>query len=599
MFSNNFKISVRQLKRLVTLELLGKMCLVVPGIAVMSAGRYGGISILLGIGGACIYAVVLCYVARGMNGSCFQFMKKSWGNVGACFAYIIYLLLALISTSFSSRLLAEMLKNCLLPEIPISALLFIILLVCGYATTGKLEGRGRMSEVFYLIVLIPVFLMLCLALPDLKTEYLFEEQSANVTDILKGGYGVFAVFTELSGLLVIFSGIGERKKARGGVIRAILILFAGAMGLFIASLGSFGIGGMRALKWPGITLMSSVNVPGGFLERWDILFATLLVFGLMMNISAGLYYMVFLIKEMIGKEDVAVFLGEEDDGGKKPLGNEKGRIAKKNLERVSLCLIPSMILVFIASVFFQEYQQAFQWYLGLMKYFFLPVTGLFLLLLIVSKGKKSSRKVSSMIVFFCLPFLLSGCQTKELEERSFPLAVSMELENDQLSVTYALNQSAGGERDQKGGVGEENIFLKGKDFQEVEQLYYHRYDHYLDLGHLKAIVFGKNLIRNKERFTQLLDYLEEHEVVARNVLVFISEENPQEILKENGKSVPSIGLYLDQMYRNNPYLPQKNSVTIGEVLNYWHNKESTIEIPEIGKVDGNLEVLGEVELESK
>lgn len=64
--------------------------------------------------------------------------------------------------------------------------------------------------------------------------------------------------------------------------------------LYIIGIGVFGTEGLAALPWPILTLMTNVTIPGGFLQRWDVVFLAVLL----MSLFAGTGIAMFAMRTM-------------------------------------------------------------------------------------------------------------------------------------------------------------------------------------------------------------------------------------------------------------------------------------------------------------
>jgi len=243
-----------------------------------------------------------------------------------------------------------------------TSIIIFIILAGGYGATGQLEGRARTSEVIFSIIMIPLIIMLCLSVPDLKIEYLMNAPAESIRDILEGAVGVFVVFGEVSILMLTAPYVENKERIKSKVMQAVVITGIGTLGVFIASLGMFGANGMKALKWPVISLMSSVNVPGGFLERWDIIFIMLIIISIFVGISGGIFYVSVTMQEIIRKS------------------------------KINFYIIPAMVVIFFAAVFFTDYTAVYNFYISIMTYFFIPITVLITLILWILENvhKKSA-----------------------------------------------------------------------------------------------------------------------------------------------------------------------------------------------------------------
>ena len=89
----------------------------------------------------------------------------------------------------------------------------------------------------------------------------------------------------------------EKGLARKGLWRAAAALAA----LFLLVAAAFGERGMALLPWPAVSFMSSARVPGGFLERWDVIFAGLLETMLLVSAGSSLFYLGLIGKLLFPK----------------------------------------------------------------------------------------------------------------------------------------------------------------------------------------------------------------------------------------------------------------------------------------------------------
>lgn len=156
-------------------------------------------------------------------------------------------------------------------------------------------------------------------------------------------------------------------------------------------------------------------------------------------------------------------------------------------------------------------------------------------------------KTAVLLLFFLFTF--SGSAGRELEERVYPQALELDLRDGML----------------EGGFGEE--LVRGDSLAEICEEYQNRLSDYLDLGHIKAIVFGKALQSEKERMREVLLELEQMPLISRNSLVFVHEYQAGEsYLKTLAQKEKNVGQYLCDLYRNNPYRAPQEKMTLARLL---------------------------------
>ena len=198
------------------------------------------------------------------------------------------------------------------------------------------------------------------------------------------------------------------------------------------------------------------------------------------------------------------------------------------------------------------------------------------------ESEKKKMKKTGLIFLLC-SLLLTGCSNVELENRDFPTAAVVLWEDGQLGVFYAIPDLEGEAGSDKKEEKQEAVLTKGDTMEEIEKSFQYQSDKYLDMSHPKAVVFGENLMKQKEKFQEVLSYFEQKPVFARNMLVFSCEEKEKEdILDMALEGDTSFGFYLENLYKNNPDIGKEKEMTLGDLLGEIRKKEK-ITMPEIKK----------------
>ena len=266
MYAENNKISGRQAARLLTFDLLGYSALAVPAVLAKTSGRDGIFSVFLGIGAGFLYLRLLKIVQQ--NGGFEVCLEKNTGkiirNLIKAGYYLYFVLLAGRVAAMFAELVAEELL-----EKQFRLILLIIMALVFYGVSGGIEGRARVYEILFWILLLPLFLMLLFALPAVDTDYWTPVFQEGIRDVLQGGYEVFLgipaliVIPHLTGYVREPKQIYRCGKYALSVTGGILIV------LYLILLGMFGVEGLKTLDYPVVTMMSRIQMTGGFLKRTD------------------------------------------------------------------------------------------------------------------------------------------------------------------------------------------------------------------------------------------------------------------------------------------------------------------------------------------
>jgi hypothetical protein len=163
-----------------------------------------------------------------------------------------------------------------------------------------------------------------------------------------------------------------------------------------------------------------------------------------------------------------------------------------------------------------------------------------------------------LAVFVSVPLLyVSSCADKiELDRRAFVTAIGVDLtgdENDKFEVTVSIAvpsaMSGGGSGDKDKQViknangGSLTECFKKIDAELVERLY---------LGHLKAVVFGKKLLKNKEMLAKVVAEFTDGEIARHDIkrgVYAVKASDVSDVFKAKPPE-GSAGLYIERYYKN-------------------------------------------------
>ncbi len=189
--------------------------------------------------------------------------------------------------------------------------------------------------------------------------------------------------------------------------------------------------------------------------------------------------------------------------------------------------------------------------------------------------------VLSGMMFLC------GCESVQLEERSFPLAAGIDLQQEEeslegeerkLVVSFDFPDLA--QISEKGKTTDTpmGMSLEGVDMYHVEKSYENNTNRLLDYNHLKAVVLGEDLIKNQKSLRRFLLAWEQQESSARNVNLFLGS-SAAEILSLTEETEGSMGKYLEEMLESQKDFRQNKTATLGSLMNQWHNQDELLLIP--------------------
>lgn len=291
MFADNEMISERQLTVQLMLSFLGPLLLVIPGQKEFG-GREGIFGILLGFGAFAIYLFFLLRLA----GVCRRPAKAAGRGMRAVIVFL-YGGILILSAAFLFRCMGRIGVEYLAEGGDENLLILLLLLTAAWGTGKDLQRRGRLAEALFPILAAGFLLFFVLALFQGESSRLMEAEETGFAGSIRAGWIIFSVLS-LGGVLPFALGRTQRQGTAGRKVLAgtgAVLLFLMASLLLLRAV--FGAQGMGYKKFPMADLMAGTSLPGGFLQRLDILWITVLLLSLLFAAGSLLFYASFVAEQ--------------------------------------------------------------------------------------------------------------------------------------------------------------------------------------------------------------------------------------------------------------------------------------------------------------
>lgn len=525
MFSENNQISGRQVFRLLTYDFLGMGTLLLPTMLADTVGRDGIFCILAGILSTFLYLKLLRYLLKGMKTSYPDFLKQKCGKVCGYVLWGGYFLYFILMASYTAYLFSTLMLNGLVENVSFYLVLLLILLLAFYGMAGGIEGRARVYEMLFWFLMIPLFLMLFAACREVKPAYWSPVFVADGKEMLNGSYYVFFCYSMVSIVLFLKEYVADRKKCVGAAEKA--VWFSGGVfsALYLILIGLFGVEALAQMKFPAVTMMSRVQVTGGFLKRTDAFMFSIWFFTLYAMLNSMVFYSGNLAEKVI--RDCGGYLE-----GKKRM----------------LPYLILLLLVYGVTVLFYRNQQFLDCVTFLLWKIGTPfVVGVPVLLCLAGERKNHKKKVRVLVLvcflFGCL--FLQGCNVAELEDKAFPVLLNIRDQDDFQNVW--LNHEYAGNKE-------------------------------VDYNHLKVVLIERSFLEQEAAVDNMLSVLEQEKEVPWNAYV-MTTESCDRLAQTEGELDVLLGNYLEELLENTSGIDQKAYPTLGMLYEERANHLETLYIP--------------------
>ena len=444
--------------------------------------------------------------------------------------------------SYTAYLFSTLMLNGLVENVSFYLVLLLILLLAFYGMAGGIEGRARVYEILFWFLMIPLFLMLFAACREVKPAYWSPVFVADGKEVLSGSYYVLFCYSMVSIVLFLKEYVADRKKCVGAAEKA--VWFSGGVfaALYLILIGLFGVEALAQMKFPAVTMMSRVQVTGGFLKRTDAFMFSIWFFTLYAMLNSMVFYSGNLAEKVI--RDCGGYLE-----GKKRM----------------LPYLILLLLVYGVTVLFYRNQQFLDCVTFLLWKIGTPfVVGVPVLLCLTGRKpnrgmeersskenkdeRKNHKKKVRVVVLVCFLFgclFLQGCNVAELEDKAFPVLLNIRDQDDFQNVW--LNHEYAGNKE-------------------------------VDYNHLKVVLIERSFLEKEAVVEDMLSMLEQEKEVPWNAYV-MTTESCDRLAQTEGELDVLLGNYLEELLENTSGIDQKAYPTLGMLYEERVNHLETLYIP--------------------
>lgn len=520
MFAENSQISGRQAFRLLSYDLLGTGTLLLPQLLAARTGQDGIFSIALAVAEGLLFLAVLKELLKNMKGSYVDYLKEQlpgWLAHGILALYVGWFLLV---AGYTAYLFSELVAAQLVDGIGVPFVLFSILLLCFYGMMGGIEGRARVYEILFWILLIPFGVMVVSAWKQMDMDYWCPVAERSFGAVGSGSLQIFFFESILFLVLFLQEFVRDGQDTVYKNAKRALLLFGILLAVLYLTLeGMFGSTMLSGMRFAAVTMMSSVQVSGGFLKRTDALMLGFWFFTLYALLSSMVFY----------------------------AGNLIGRVRKTEKKLLYVIVLVPVYLLAFAFYRMEACRQLMEnviWKAGMVFVVLVPV-------LLFLKSRWMQRVWKKWIIgalalaFLGSMLLLEGCKSTELEDREFPVLLAVEDKEDFERAWLDYKQSGN----------------KRKDY-----------------NHLKVVLIEQSFFEDEKKLDRMLDMLEGEREVPWNAYVLVTDSC--EALQKAGEelSLP-LGEYLEQMLENTSPVEQGKLPTLGMLYKERKNRMETLFLP--------------------
>lgn len=509
-------VTGRQAGRMVILESFAAGALFMPVIAAR-VSRGAVVTMAMGIIVTFVFGAFFIWVSGRQ--SCFTGVQAIDGRL----LHLLYAVRFFLRSVIYLVVFVQMVKRFLLPGNSRLMIAVPVVIVACYACLRTLVGRARLLELLFWWVLVPVILIWILSLSGWKWELLFS-QSFGAVGVNPGNtvyrvYEMLLCYLPFESILYFMPSIREEAETIKTLYRGLLIGLLLNLAIFCMAFFTIGEHGLQADYFSVCSMLKTVEAPGNVIARLDIAAMPFLMLGLFILYSGSIFY------------------------GCKAW--EKVWIPKRIGNYGLICPIAVSAVIFIISLFLNNFDTVVEWYIRYAVWIDLPLAVIFPLICMAGSGNKKNvvrkKRTQNMLLFMAVMLCLvcfTGCSKVDIEDKDYVLMLGVDGKPDDLSdmqtqYTYAVAMA-----DMQGYKAEVGEAVKMKTAVEKRDSLMAFRDSYsrnhateMDFGHVKLLLLQEQVFKQPGRLAELLAAWEEEELLSPTVIVAATSERAEKYIK--------------------------------------------------------------------
>ena len=199
-----------------------------------------------------------------------------------------------------------------------------------------------------------------------------------------------------------------------------------------------------------------------------------------------------------------------------------------------------------------------------------------------------NRIVTIVSMIFLAVLCLGGCGNTELEERNFPLAAAVTLTKEHYQMAFGVEQLKEVAEEKSEKENTSVLLAEGKDCMELFLHADGENPGEMDYNHLKALILNRSLLEDEKRLGAFLGYLEEENLFSRNTLLFVTEDEPDQVMEMDTVLKEPVGTYLNERIASDERFKDSEAVTLGSLFRIWENENENLWIPYINCAEDKM-----------
>lgn len=495
---DNGIISGRQAFRIALLENITIGMVIIPYITTSISGGEHIWSFIIGIVLICLYSCLVYFFSRCFPESLVTAIDENMGCI-AVLLEVLYAIRYILRAAVVLCFFTGVIHRYMLRSMNVWVIAVPFVLVCGYGAFRDIEGRGRLMELLFWWMIVPIILLAVFSITNVSWSELPDAMlvradglGSNMGNVLLGGY---LTLLSTSGIELMTYTLAKQKTNNWrNALKMLVWIVIAILLAYIFVIGILGSEWVSSDDMAALNVMEASAFPGGLVERMDYPVLAFWVIGVFAVTSGYMFYARTFIQKLCGRS---------------------------RWWQMPTILI--LILLMMCGLSIDSFAHIASYYI---------LWADFAISIIVPVAVYMVKHIRSgcFIIMLCLLIGCSGCQNKyetaSLENRDYATEIEVTIEKDKPYIfVFTVADLAEYSGDSEGLLKTKEYIYAATDLEDAMRIYYDENNRQLDIGHVNKMIMHNT---DKKKMYELAREISDMPMMAKSVEVTLYDEEQTE-----------------------------------------------------------------------
>lgn len=196
-------------------------------------------------------------------------LENNFGKIFGKFLSILIGFAGIVIISLELRTFTEVLKMFLLEKTPSELIIILMIFTGTFLIRGELESVIMFNEIAFYLMFVPVLLVIPLVIRGADFTNILPVLAHKPIEYLEASMTQLFSFVGFGIIYMVHPFLKEKRELSKVAIKSVAFVTIFYALIVIMSLAVFPAEYNKNLLWPTISMVSIIDIPGAFIERWE------------------------------------------------------------------------------------------------------------------------------------------------------------------------------------------------------------------------------------------------------------------------------------------------------------------------------------------